>query len=190
VGEAKFRALAEKSSKRQGQIKAIAKFDAIIRCIPPVAIIGQSKTSELTRQRGFRAESHSRVPFAFSARILVPGGNTERPIYVDPWRTAQVTAASGAAHHPAAAASDRRHGAGRRSRFENRDPELIEMSVNERPLQARSSARLPVVSENALLATIAIGFLILHILAGTILLQAPARATTAPQQETRPSSYD
>jgi hypothetical protein len=64
------------------------------------------------------------------------------------------------------------------------------MSLNERPLQARSSARLPVVSENALLATIAIGFLILHILAGTILLRTPAGATTTPQQETRPSSYD
>ena len=64
------------------------------------------------------------------------------------------------------------------------------MSLNERPLQARSSARLPVVSETALLATIAIGFLILHILAGTILLRTPAGATTTPQQETRPSSYD
>jgi hypothetical protein len=64
------------------------------------------------------------------------------------------------------------------------------MSLNERPLQARSSARLPVVSETVLLATIAIGFLILHILAGTILLRAPAGATATLQQETRPSSYD
>jgi hypothetical protein len=64
------------------------------------------------------------------------------------------------------------------------------MSVNERPLQAKLSARLPIVSENALLATIAIGFLILHILAGAILLQAPAGVTTPPQEETRPSSYD
>jgi hypothetical protein len=64
------------------------------------------------------------------------------------------------------------------------------MSVNEGPLQARSSARLPVVSENALLATIAIGFLILHILAGAFLLQAPTGAAATPQQETRPSSYD
>jgi hypothetical protein len=141
-------------------------------------------------QGGFCAKSHSRVPFAFSARILVPGGNIERPFYVDPWRAAQVTAASGAAHHPAAAASDRHHGAGQSSRCENRDPEVVEMSVNEGPLPARSSARFPVVSENALLATIAIGFLILHILAGTILLRAPAGATMTPQQETRPSSYD
>jgi hypothetical protein len=127
---------------------------------------------------------------AFSAHIHVPGVNAEWSFCVDPWRTAQVTAASSAAHQAAASASDRRHGAGRSSRSENRDPELVKMSLNERPLQARSSARLPVVSENALLATIAIGFLILHILAGTILLQAPAGATATPQQETRPSSYD
>ena len=139
---------------------------------------------------GCCAESHGRVPFVFSGHILARGVNAARPFCVDPWRTAQVTAASSAAHQAAASASDRRHGTGRRSRRENRDPELIRMSLNERPLQARSSARLPVVSETALLATIAIGFLILHILAGTILLRTPAGATTTPQQETRPSSYD
>jgi len=64
------------------------------------------------------------------------------------------------------------------------------MPVNERPLQARWSARLPVVSENAMFATVAIAVLILHILAGTILMQAPAGAIATPQQETRPSSYD
>jgi hypothetical protein len=51
-------------------------------------------------------------------------------------------------------------------------------------------ARLPLVSENALLAAIAIGLLVLHILAGTILLQAPVGATRPLHEETRPSAYD
>jgi hypothetical protein len=64
------------------------------------------------------------------------------------------------------------------------------MSISERPLQARSSVRLPVVSEITLLATIAAAFLILHVLAGTILLRAPADVATPSHEETRPSSYD
>jgi hypothetical protein len=40
-----------------------------------------------------------------------------------------------------------------------------------------------------LLATIAVGFLALHVLAGTMLLQAPEASPTT-QQDTRPSLYD
>ncbi|MFL6789598.1 MAG: hypothetical protein ACJ8EE_00265 [Bradyrhizobium sp.] len=61
--------------------------------------------------------------------------------------------------------------------------------VNERPSPARS-ARFPVVSEAALMATIGIAFLILHVLAATALQHVPAGATAPPQQEARPSSYD
>jgi hypothetical protein len=61
--------------------------------------------------------------------------------------------------------------------------------VNERPWQDRLAERLPVVSDNMLLATIAVGFLALHILAGTMLLQAPEASPTT-QQDTRPSLYD
>jgi hypothetical protein len=114
-----------------------------------------------------------------STSVFLPGVNAERPVRLDRGRTTQVTAAPGASHHPAASASDRL-----------RDAEVLKMPVNERRLQAGSSDRLPSVSENALLATVAIGFLILHILAGTILLQAPAAATATPQQESRPSSFD
>jgi len=64
------------------------------------------------------------------------------------------------------------------------------MSVNEGPLQARWSERLPVVSEMAWLATVAVAFLLVHILAGTILLQAPADATPPPLHETGPSYSD
>jgi hypothetical protein len=64
------------------------------------------------------------------------------------------------------------------------------MPANERPLQAGLAARLPVVSENALLATIAAGFLSLHILAAAILLPPPARVATSSHEETRPSSND
>jgi hypothetical protein len=64
------------------------------------------------------------------------------------------------------------------------------MPVNERRLQAGSSDRLPAVSESPLLATVAIGFLILHVLAGTVLLRASAGATAPPQQEMSRSFYD
>ena len=63
------------------------------------------------------------------------------------------------------------------------------MLVNERPWQDRLTERLPVVSDNMLLATIAVGFLALHVLAGTMLLQAPEASPTT-QQDTRPSLYD
>ncbi|MEH2565541.1 hypothetical protein V1289_005168 [Bradyrhizobium sp. AZCC 2289] len=63
------------------------------------------------------------------------------------------------------------------------------MSVNEGPFRAKSSARLPVVGETGLLATIAAAFLIFHILA-MILMQATAGVATPPQEAARPSSYD
>jgi hypothetical protein len=44
-----------------------------------------------------------------------------------------------------------------------------------------------VLSENALITIIAVGFLFLHILAGVILLKTPA---ATPQEEARPSLYD
>ena len=62
------------------------------------------------------------------------------------------------------------------------------MSVNEGPLQAKWSDRIPVVSEMAWLATVAAAFMLVHILAGTILLQGSADATT-PQQEAARLSY-
>jgi hypothetical protein len=61
------------------------------------------------------------------------------------------------------------------------------MLVNERPLPRKLSIKLPVLSENALITIIAVGFLILHILAGTILLKAPA---VTPHEEARPPLYD
>lgn len=64
------------------------------------------------------------------------------------------------------------------------------MSVNEGPIQAKWSDRIPVVSENVLLATIAIGFLILHVLAITVLIQATGGAAAPPQEQARPSFGD
>jgi hypothetical protein len=64
------------------------------------------------------------------------------------------------------------------------------MSVNEGPLQAKWSDRLPVVSENVLLAAIACGFLLVHILTMTVLMQATGGVATPPQEQARPSSYD
>jgi hypothetical protein len=66
----------------------------------------------------------------------------------------------------------------------------MKMSVNEGPIQAKWSDRVPVISEMAWLATVAVAFLLVHILAGTILLQAPSGAITPPQEAARPSYSD
>jgi hypothetical protein len=62
------------------------------------------------------------------------------------------------------------------------------MSASEEPARGRSVAGLAAPSEKALLVTIALAFLVLHILAGAILL-APSTAPVAPQAVI-PSSYD
>jgi hypothetical protein len=54
------------------------------------------------------------------------------------------------------------------------------MSASEEPSRSRSSAGFGKSSEKTLLAAIAIGFLILHILAGAILLRPPSESV-APQ---------
>ena len=61
------------------------------------------------------------------------------------------------------------------------------MLVKERSLPRKLSIRLPVLSENALITIIAVGFLVLHILAGVILLKAPA---VMPHEEASPALYD
>jgi hypothetical protein len=61
------------------------------------------------------------------------------------------------------------------------------MLVNERPLPQKLSIKLPVLGENALITIIAVGFLVLHILAGVILLKAPA---ATPHEDARPPLYD
>ncbi|WP_213741510.1 hypothetical protein [Bradyrhizobium sp. dw_411] len=61
------------------------------------------------------------------------------------------------------------------------------MPVNERSLSRKSSIRLPVLSETALIAIIAVAFLALHILAGVIFLKT---STATPQQEAVPALYD
>jgi hypothetical protein len=61
------------------------------------------------------------------------------------------------------------------------------MPVNERSLPRKSSVRLPVLSENALITIIAIAFLALHILVGVIFLKT---SSVTSQQEARPALYD
>jgi hypothetical protein len=61
------------------------------------------------------------------------------------------------------------------------------MPVNERSLFRKSYVRLPVLSENTLMAIIAVAFLALHILVGVVFLKAP---TVTPQQEASPALYD
>ena len=64
------------------------------------------------------------------------------------------------------------------------------MSVTERPSYAKSSFQIPAPSENLLLAVIAAAFLVLHIAAGVILINASAPATSTTQEEATPSLYD
>ena len=64
------------------------------------------------------------------------------------------------------------------------------MSVTERPSYRKSSFQIPAPSENMLLAIIACAFLVLHVAAGVILINASATATATTQQEAKSSPYD
>jgi len=64
------------------------------------------------------------------------------------------------------------------------------MFADETPPKARPSAGLPAVSEWALIATIIVGFLVLHILAAAMMLQTRAGENAPPPQEATSSSYD
>ena len=64
------------------------------------------------------------------------------------------------------------------------------MSVTERPTYAKSSFQIPAPSENLLLAVIAAAFLVLHIAAGVILINASVAATSTTQEEPSASLYD
>jgi len=66
----------------------------------------------------------------------------------------------------------------------------MKMLVNEKLAPRKFSLQAPALSEKALITTIAFAFLFLHILAGTILQNAPASRAATPQEEARPSLYD
>lgn len=59
------------------------------------------------------------------------------------------------------------------------------MSITERSQARRSIIRLPELSEATLLVAIAVGFLVLHILAATLLMPAAVDDPTMPRQETK-----
>ena len=65
----------------------------------------------------------------------------------------------------------------------------MKVRADRGPLQAGSAAR-PTVSEMVLIATVAIVFLVLHVLAGTIVQRAAAGATAPAPQEALSSPYD
>ena len=64
------------------------------------------------------------------------------------------------------------------------------MSVAERPSYRKPSFQIPAPSENVLLAVIAAAFLVLHIAAGVILINASAPATSTTLEEAKPAPYD
>lgn len=66
----------------------------------------------------------------------------------------------------------------------------MKVLVGERLSYGKSLARFRMPGERALIAAIAIAFLILHILAGTILQRAATGDPAAPPEEAGPSLYD
>jgi hypothetical protein len=63
------------------------------------------------------------------------------------------------------------------------------MSISERASERKESTRLPVLSEIKLLGLVAFGFLILHVLAGMLLLPSGSGLVT-PQEQASVSSTD
>jgi hypothetical protein len=66
----------------------------------------------------------------------------------------------------------------------------VKVLVGERLSDGKSRARFRLPGEPALIAAIAIAFLMLHILAGTILQRTAAGGPGAPRQEVPSSLYD
>lgn len=64
------------------------------------------------------------------------------------------------------------------------------MPVNVKPLTGRLPARAPVLSDTGLIAIIAAGFLVLHILAGVFLMSGSAAATAVLEQDVLNKLYD
>ncbi|HLG80365.1 MAG TPA: hypothetical protein VKY22_05070 [Bradyrhizobium sp.] len=64
------------------------------------------------------------------------------------------------------------------------------MSVTERRSYKRSSFQVPALSENVLLAIIALAFLIFHIAVGVVLIKPSGGAAATTQDEPKPSPYD
>lgn len=58
------------------------------------------------------------------------------------------------------------------------------------PLQAKPAGPASSASENSWLMAVAIAFLIVHALAGTLLWPAPMAATSTIEQEVRSAPYD
>jgi hypothetical protein len=66
----------------------------------------------------------------------------------------------------------------------------MKMLMNERLAQEQLSARQPAPSETTLLTIVAVAFLLLHILASTTLLRAPAIGAMDHPDAATSSSYD
>jgi hypothetical protein len=64
------------------------------------------------------------------------------------------------------------------------------MSVTERPSQAKSWFQIPAPSENVLLAVIVAAFLVLHIAAGVILINASSSADAAAPDQAATAFHD
>jgi hypothetical protein len=64
------------------------------------------------------------------------------------------------------------------------------MLATSRPAQARSVARPPARNEMGWLVAVALAFLVIHIVAGTIWMRASANETTTSRPEVISSSYD
>ncbi len=64
------------------------------------------------------------------------------------------------------------------------------MLIKDAPLQDVKFVRLPMISEKALIAILAATFMLLHILAGTILQRGAASETIIQHEDASRSLYD
>lgn len=67
---------------------------------------------------------------------------------------------------------------------------MKKIPVTDRPSLTRSSFQIPAPSENVLLAVIAAAFLVFHIAAGIILINASAVATSTAREDAKSSLYN
>jgi hypothetical protein len=111
-------------------------------------------------------------------------------LFIHPRCAASVAAPSGATRPTPISPPDRPRPGEHDSRSAIKGGEVVKVLVGERLSTGKSVARFRLPGERALIAAIVIAFLILHILAGTILQRATAGGPGASREEVPSSFYD
>jgi hypothetical protein len=183
-----------------------AKLQAATRCIPLVAFIGRPVAASASSLREVLVSVPAiecRLPDRSLGNLrMPPASRADTPALVAPGSILKslLAAIMGSLHRSRRRQARRivreyRHLIASEARCEAdvqkaAKRRLWRMSMIERPLQAESSAKPAAISETAWLAMIATGFLLVHILTITVLMQVTAGVATPPQEQTRPSYND